>query len=388
MAFPDASANYWAAAVPLPPGGHVELAGRYPHARYISFIDYTAASQAIDGLADVQIAPDRGSTNPFISGANRRARRRSYTVRIVNGAMPRGKRSPNTLYTANGTKLSPPATVLMLYRVYEADRNLDIEGGVNLPKITVVGPSGSRTVLPQCPDDSAPDTGLTQRLAAAGPSGSSPLPNTGLGSQNPPEWVRYTNPVSGAATGGLDNQVTGNTLYPPAENAGNTLPSGGFFENVNIAYVTSYYSAGFGPVLAFRAKAPRTPHTYGGQRRMGRGQLRYWSICTNNALTMYYACVRDDQVRLDRHGYYTLVISTAANRPHNATAACGYTWLPTGPSPQAILILRNMLPSPRFIHAIQSASPGHERQVLGAYYPVGRYFAQVSDFERLGCHHR
>jgi hypothetical protein len=31
----------------MPPGGHVELGGRFPHARYISFIDYTDATQAI-----------------------------------------------------------------------------------------------------------------------------------------------------------------------------------------------------------------------------------------------------------------------------------------------------------------------------------------------------
>src|SRR5205807_112488 len=105
----------------------------------------------------------------------------------------------------------------------------------------------------------------------------------------------------------------------------------------------TFYSAGFGPVLAFTARAPTTPHTVGGQRTMGRGQLRYWSVCTNNGATLVYGCAHDDQVPLGLHRTYRLVISSAANRPSNATVGCGVTWLPTGPTPQTVVILRNML---------------------------------------------
>ncbi len=385
VAFPDAAANYWIADVPLPPGGRIEVSGSYPRARYMSFIDYSAASQAIDGLADFRIAPDSGSTNPFVAGANRNATRRAYTLRIVSGAVPASGRAKNTIYTSNATKVSPPGTALVIYRVYEADRGLDITGGVGLPKFTVVSASGHRLSLPGCQNDSLPNLGVTERLAAAGPSGASPLPNTGLGSRNPPVWVRYTNPASGAVTGALDNELTGASLYPFLYSLTNALPSGGFFENVDNAYVTSFYSAGFGPVLTFRAKAPTTPRTYDGEPRMQTGQLRFWSFCTANAATMYYACVRDDQVPLDRSGDYTVVISTRANRPSNATAACGYTWLPAGPAPQAVLILRNMLPAPSFKQAIQRATPGTERQVMGPYYPQGTYYSSVAAFKKQGC---
>jgi hypothetical protein len=61
-------------------------------------------------------------------------------------------------------------------------------------------------------------------------------------------------------------------------------------------------------------------------------------------------------------------------------------WLPAGPTPHSIVILRNMLPAPDFANAIQRAKQGSERQTLGPYYPTGAYYQQVSDFERLGCH--
>jgi hypothetical protein len=387
VAFPDTAAQYWIAEVPLPPGGSVQLSGSYPHARYMSFIDYTDAGQSIDGLADMQIAPEQGSTNPFVTGARRTATRRSYTVNVVEGSAPASGRAPNTMYTisADGSRISPPGTVLLIYRVYEPDSGLDLTGGTGLPAITVVDPAGGRATLPVCPNDSLPETELTQRLAALGSSGSSPIPNTGLGSTNPPRWVRFTNTANGVATGGLDNEVTGTSLYPPIAGATNALPPGGFFDNVNVAYVATLYGAGFGPVLAFTAKAPTAARTVAGERRMGSGQVRYWSVCSNNGATLVYGCAHDDEVPLGARRTYRVVISTAANRPSNATAACGITWLPSGPTPQTVVILRNMLPAPSFANATQNARQGTEQQTMGPYYPVGRYYPTVSAFEQTGC---
>jgi hypothetical protein len=196
--------------------------------------------------------------------------------------------------------------------------------------------------------------------------------------------VRFTNTANGVATGGLDNEVTGTSLYPPIAGATNALPPGGFFDNVNVAYVATFYSGGFGPVVAFTAQAPTTPRTLAGQHRMGSGQVRYWSVCTNNGATLVYGCAHDDEVPLHRR-QYRIVISTAANRPSNATASCGVTWLPAGPTPQTVVILRNMLPDPGFSGAIQNARQGTEQQTMGAYYPVGRYYPTVSAFEQTGC---
>src|SRR5260370_31914148 len=82
VAFPDEAARYWGADLPIPPGFHVEVDGRYPHARYISFITYDGATPAIDGIHDTQIAPNRGSINPFGAAAVRTSVRRSHTLSV------------------------------------------------------------------------------------------------------------------------------------------------------------------------------------------------------------------------------------------------------------------------------------------------------------------
>ena len=97
IAYPDLGARYWVSSFPLPPGTELILKGRYPHARYMSFNVYDAAAQPTDGLADVDVAPDAGSTNPFPPGAQRDAPKRDYTVRVVSGSRPE-KREPNTIY--------------------------------------------------------------------------------------------------------------------------------------------------------------------------------------------------------------------------------------------------------------------------------------------------
>jgi hypothetical protein len=388
-AYPDQAAQYWVARVTIPPGGYVEADGRYPHGRYISFITYTGASQAIDGLADININPDPGSIDPFVAGANRNATNRSYRVFVKSGPAPASGREPNTIYTDNGqtgtNSKSSQAGTALIYRVYEADHGLDLAGGVGLPTLKVVAPGGQSTTLPDCPDNSAPDAGLTQALAASGFGALPQTAPTGLGGTNPPTWTKYTNAANGVANGALNNNATG-SAYPPAQQGTNQLPSGGFFENINNAYVVSFYSAGFGDVLLLRAKAPITPRTYDGEPVMQAGQLRYYSFCTNTAASNYLACRNDDAIPVDSQGYYSVAISTAANRPSNATDACGIAWLPAGPTPQTVLILRNMLPAPNFAQAIQNAKQGTEQQTMGAYYPRGTYFQRSSDLEKLGCH--
>jgi hypothetical protein len=389
VAYPDQAAQYWVARVTIPPGGYVEADGHYPHGRYISLITYTGASQAIDGLADINIRPDPGSINPFVAGANRNAPNRSYRVYVKSGPAPATGREPNTVYTDNGqsgtnSKSSQGGTAL-IYRVYEADRGLDLSGGVGLPTLKVVAPGGQATTLPDCMDTSAPDVGLTQALAASGFGALPDTVPTGLGGRNPPVWTKYTNAANGVSTGALNNETTG-SAYPSAQQGTNQLPSGGFYENINNAYVFSFYSAAFGDVLLLRAKAPATPRTYDGEPVMQSGQLRYYSFCTNTAASNYLACRNDDAIPSDSQGYYSVAISTAANRPSNATDACGVAWLPAGPTPQSVLILRNMLPAANFAQAIQNAKQGTEEQTMGSYYPRGTYFHRVSDFEKLGCH--
>jgi hypothetical protein len=369
--FPDAAATYWVANEPIPPGGYIEVHGEFPHARYTAIDTTTPQLQSIDGLNDTAIVPDPGSTNPFVAGADRTAIARSYTVRIVKGQAPSSGRPANTIYTtsADGSKSGGQVSQRFSLRIYEGDEGLGPEGGVPLPDITQVTSDGTRTQIPACPDQTAPNSGATETVADSGTGDSVPV-NTSIRATDPPVWHKFVS-TADSLTGG--SPLAAGTA------------EGGFGDNPDNKYVYTYFSQGFGQVLVFRAKAPTFPATYDGEPVMGTGQLRYWSFCTNGQMTAYYACRQDDQIPTDASGYYTVVVSTAAARPKNASERCGVAWLPAGAFPQSILILRNMLPDPSFEQAIQNARPGTEEQTLGEYYPHGTYYRTTADFERLGC---
>jgi hypothetical protein len=368
-------------ALPIPRGGHIEIAGQFPHARYTSLITYNAQTQAIDGIHDTQIEPDPGSSNPFLPGASRTVTRRSYTVRIVNARIPVAGRAQNTLYTENadGSKSSKDESLaIFILRIYVPDLGDDIDGGVPLPRVSVVTSGGKRTTVADCPDV-IPDTGANETLAASGTA--TPLPSLPVSASL--VWRKYTNLAThDAAIYGAGTPIPA-AVMPRTDQV---VGSGGFWENIDNKYIYAQMYQTLGQVLVLHAKAPTTPHTFAGERQMGTGQLRYWSVCAENPqTTQFFGCAHDEQIPLDRHGYYTIVISTAAARPSNATLACGVAWIPAGPLKRTELLMRNMLPSPGFKQAIQNVRVGHEQQDMGAYYPAGRYYASALDFEHTGC---
>jgi hypothetical protein len=202
-----------------------------------------------------------------------------------------------------------------------------------------------------------------------------------------PRWHKYVNAPTTYATDLTDNEYTVDTLSPLLAGLTARLPSG-LGENADNKYVYAYLSQEWGKVVMLRAKLPTTPRTFDGEPTMPPPtQLRYWSMCTADRTTQTYGCVNDENVAVDANGYYTIAISTAVNRPANATAACGISWLPWGIDPKGIAYMRNMLPSPDFAQAIQNSTYGTEQQTLGDYYPVGTYFASPKAFEQqVGCH--
>jgi hypothetical protein len=385
--YPDEAAKYWIAVVPLPEGGRAVLHGQFPHARYTSFNTYTPQTQAIDALHDTQIAPDPGSANPYRRGADRRAAPRAYTLTVVKGRLPRTGRAPNTIYTENADGTKSGNTAAIALRIYRTDRGLDIDGGVPLPSVTSYGADGRRLLAyPGCPDTSLPDLGLTPALASSG-LGTLPTGGPSLLARNPPSWHKYVNTQTAVVDEVTDNDVSGPAVRPPLAGLTTTaFPAGGFGENIDNKYVYSLFSRQLGAVLVLRGTLPTFPRTYDGQRRMGTGQLRYWSLCAESQATQYYACRTDDELPLAAGRRYTIMMSAAASRPADATTACGVAWLPAGPLPQSVLLLRNMLPSASFAQAVQRVQPGHEAEQMGPYLPRGTYYPTPLAAERaVGC---
>jgi hypothetical protein len=379
--FPDTATRYLAGVVPVPPGGYVEIKGTFPHARYMSLQTYSTTLQTTSGLRDEQIRPDPGSVNPYLPGADRTGGPREYTVRLVSGPNQGESGPANTLYdtSADGSKSGRG----LAYRVYVPDRGTGPFGGVPAPSLTLVLATGQRIPLPTC-GDPLTDAGLTPTLAALGPGGWG-LPDLGLLANRTPVWHRYVNAPTSYAVGQTDNEHTPESVASAVTGLTSMMPAG-LGESVDNKYIYAYLSQEYGRVVAFRAKLPTTPRTRDGEPTMGSGQLRYWSMCTGNRTTQTYGCVADEDVAVDAGGRFTVAISTAADRPANATPGCGIAWVPWGPEPKGIALMRNMLPSAGFDHAIQNAQPGTERETLGEYYPVGTYYATPEAFERaVGC---
>jgi len=386
--YPDQVANYWFLAAPAVPGATITLNGTYPHARYISLITYDPALRAVDGLNDQGIGPDPGSSNPFLAGANRTVTMRAYTVTVVFGQVP-ATRQPNTIYTtdADGAHVAP--FFLVVYRIYRVDQAYDLQGditgGVPLPKVTYNAPGAAPATLPDCPYPPVPPTTINQQIANAGSPASSPLfqyPGT-----NPPTYHKFYNLPTSLTQAPTDNGYTGTTIGDAASVYTMQLPSGGFLQNLDNAYVFAQLTHGYGNVAVVHGQLPTFPETYPNATTMGTGQLRYWSLCTNDGPSeRYYGCLNDDKLHLDANGYYTIVISTDAARPvctqppPTGPLPCA-DWLPWGPNGAVLVILRNMLPDPSFANSIQAynfTSPPNGPtlpQSMAVYYPCTGYYS-------------
>jgi hypothetical protein len=385
VAYPDQAATYYSGTYQGVPGTRIRITGIYPHARYMSFNVYDDIQRPLDALADVEIGPDAGSTNPFLAGADRTAKNRAYTAFIDFGTIPQ-KRAPNTLYTGTGQGNTPNFNGTFIYRVYVPDRGLDELGGVGVPTATLeLTTNGQKPPPSACTGFSRPSVaGVNETIAAQnGLPVAAPAPG-----RSPPVWRKFINLPRSFAESILDNQYTDPARLAYEGSPGYDLGgSGGFLSNIHNAYLYTPIAKGNGQVLVTRLRAPTFPNTRPAPPRMPAGQLRYFSMCQNDSQSQrFIACATDDQTTLNADGFMNYVVSTPGQRPANARAQCGMTWIPWGPQAGGSLIYRNMLPDPSFARAIQRVpAQGKEKQVMGDYFPASRYYADKAAFEKIGC---
>lgn len=385
VAFPDEAAIYWVGAYQQVPGTRLRITGRYPRARYFSFNVYDAALRPIDALADVEIGPDPGSVNPFVAGASRTGERRDYTAFVDFGPVPQ-HRAPNTLYTGTGQTAAPNTTGTFILRIYVPDKGRDETAGVGLPTVTLepAGAQGGRPADSPCTNVAKPPVpGINEAIAGSSPP-APPAQATAPG-RSTPRWVKFKNLVQVYNRFLTDNPLLDSFAQPASalEDAGG---KGGFLSNVHNSYVYTWVNRAYGEVSLTEVRAPTFPDTRPGPSAMPAGQLRYFSLCTNETASQrFVACKTDDQSTIDRYGKVAYVTSTPAARPAWATADCGYTWLPFGPSNASALVLRHMLPDAGFAQAIQRAEPDKEQATMGDYLPSTRY---IADGETPPCRSR
>ncbi len=384
FAFPDAGAVYWTAQIEMPAGSVLKLNGKFTHSRYQSLNSYGSDAAPTDALNDVSTRPAKGSRNPFLQGADRNARKRDYSVRILPLPAPADSadRRPNTLYAG----VDGQAQQRLIYRVYLPDAGEDLTGGVGLPRpelkladgTTLTGAAACGAV--QSTKELLPLTLLPEAFYES--LRDQPGKPETFPANDPPVFRSYYS--------------TGFTISCAYQGncGGNPERVGGQYSNIDNNYVSALVSRGFGDVLVLKGKLPRTPSTLDGRKTMRGGQMRYWSMCQNESLftTKGAGCVYDEQIPIDAARRYTIVTSLPADRPATARRKCGVAFIPwpaagdgDGHLLDGLLIVRNMLPDPGFKHAVQRTSvPGDEQEVMGPYYPQGTYTSKA-DFESPDC---
>ncbi len=332
---PDSTARYW--IMPFDPTYKaMTLKGTYPNVRYFSFtayetLDYDAAKNTNKGfhlvehhLYDTQIAPDPGSTNPFVPPGGRSG---TYTVVISRT----GSSSGNTIAVSSDL-------VWVVMRMYAANadpslRGQSLMGGVPLPTITLTGQNGASLPLETC-------SPINKWLDA----------NAFAQFLLPPALDLKVN----EGTPSSDRLWFGSLLNPPSI----------LWPNPDNKYMMMWPGEKYQPgrIIIIHGKAPGFPDTFNGSpiwvpsRGFRTVDVRYWALCEQDfAMPLpNIGCATDLNTNLEGN-YYTVVISDDPVRPKWLQQP-NVSWLPYGDEqyPKFVL-LRNMLPAANFPHAVQNA---------------------------------
>lgn len=415
IAYPDANVFYWAAVFTVPEGAELRIEGEYPRSRYMSLISYDERGRPVESLADYLIAPgapagpsrasleplpeplrfewgvayaqeatgSSESINPYIPGNRRDSADRDYHVRVVSEAPAIERAIGERAEAGSGNVLHAPPygesrQQMVLYRIYLPDEGTAPDGGVSLPEPVLVYSDGTEARGQDACDRlrTRQPLGISPDAVGVPPSQYRELinqpgkPDT-WPSKIPAEWFIQLDRES------LLGIYTGYT-NPDARRS-----EGGFYPNLDNHYIRTIINRKHGPVFMLRGKAPTTPTTHGGDPVMGDGELRYWSICSNQGLsnTRVNDCLFDEEIPLDANGFYTVIVSREEDKPRNAVTECGIGWLPMAEDgdglfdPDVTVVqIRHMLTSPDFEHSVQRVIRQDELQdVMAQYLPVSRY---------------
>jgi len=397
IAYPDGGAVYWATVFSMPqdaPEAYLEIGGSFPQARYMSLHSYTEGGAPYDHVMDVDIAPDAGSQNPYLSGNHDGGS--AYTLRVVQGETP-AQRAPNTVYLGPADKVDRSP---MLLRHYIPETGDDLTGGAGLPSVTLVMPDGTRMGGQAACDalgSPAPDDPrrilISPALAQADYDRMLKDPEVAENylRTKKEDWDVFWDPrINLMAFMSPRLQEVMKTAA-----AVGFIPKGsGFYANLDNQYVSIALNEDFGEVVVLEAQMPRIPDRGTDMAQPEQYDLRYWSLCSNESLvtTRFSDCIYDSEVTLGADRSYRIVVSKAANRPANARPECGVSWLDWGDAgdgaghPQiTTLLLRNMAPNPAFGAAVQDIpGPGQEAATMGPYLPKPVYTSKAL-FDGRGC---
>lgn len=413
---PETNVTYWFDRFQLPAGASIQLRGEFPHARFMSLTSYgTVAGQqgtALGGLSDFEIDPDRDSVNPFRPGEKRDTKQRSYTVTLSGQVDPgAGNRARNTFYVGQAGRTEQTQTVEIILRVYRADRGRGLAGTEHLPVPTVKLADGTTLTGQEACDAVKAESGVEKPdMSKIGVPTATYLQLLNLPGAKPThpalEQVVFRRSFNGQYS--LMPYYLGTSEEGKIANLPTDIRMGLYPTPAN-AYMATHADRTFGPnpnghnILVLHGKKPTHPTTFDGDKvnNSAGKQVSYWSLCNYGSSIARPAvgpvntdCLFDEEIPVDRNGYYTIVVSLAEDKPANARPECGVAWMDwtrrgdniTGGHDRGIqLSIRQMLAAPSFAQGIDKVlTPGTEKAVMGDYYPVGTYTTKA-DFQKRGC---
>jgi len=449
--YPDPHCTYLLMPMVAPFGTTVTVEGRFPHARFFdlqmtpSFLP-EAYHNGYYGVAEVplldaDIDPEPGSTNPFRVGADRSAARRRYRVafdlKIGNPAVLNPAFRP-PLYRAPGSARRVGGAILyqgpgrlgqkrlpdwrdrfesgnLWIRYYAPDHAAGPFGGVPLPKVSYALPDGRRYFVRVNFSGFAATVNREKSIAETAPA-DPPHGSRRDGWQKEFGIVHKGLSALAQATHLVDQQWV-REFGLGIEGKGENQPAPGNYERgatecTYINYLTRGMSLGRGKVVVLTGRLPRTPKTRNGERVMTSGEARYWSL-TGYDTTLFGTpvvgaplhSVMDDEIRTDRAGNYVLVLSRPSDRPRNADAKNGVTWVNWDPAAAVGWTLRWMSIAPEwsFSKAPDETHLGWETDWASPHYDVTRlgrndqsgflkeyqavvHYLSWTEFEALGDH--
>lgn len=418
-AFPDFNAIYWAAVYVRPEGSTVEMEGDYPHSRFMSFISYDKAGLYVDGTADYMIDPDPSSVNTFRDGAQRYGTEpRRFTVEARPAEKPAdmplvqnaGQPPRNHLFTLpsknpwTDARTGRPVETI-LYRIYVPDEGQDYAGGVPVPTVKLTLKDGTVLRGQQACDALRSDPKSPEEVFA---------PDLSALVMPPEQWQQLARPEGAPDTfparypadwrGAYDPDYNRDAFAPAPKDyaADPSLPTppkvgGAYYPNVFNTYLRTFINRNIGKVVVIRFRPWPAVKTYRRDPMFddAAADMRFWSVSLSEsqATTRVMSGLFDEQFPVNPDGFITLVASSAQDRPATATAECGVGWIDwktigdgVGNPAFGWLSIRNMLPKPGTtdnLFALQR--PGDEKAVLGAHYPLLKYFPDGAAFDALGC---
>jgi len=199
------------------------------------------------------------------------------------------------------------------------------------------------------------------------------------------EGARSTMPAPCGTSGAINAACPlSNMFMSPPQTA-----QAGIFSNVDNRYMMSIMKPD--NVIVLRGKKPTTPTgTSPAPWPDAQFELRYFSVCSIVYVRPYPAveqdgCAVDFEIPVDDDGMYSIVYSTAANRPSNATLENGYAWIELFPGVRNFLVMRHLLPNEGFAQAAQNvpqdAAWTSGLSVMEEFYPTVTIECSKDTFE-------